>query len=96
MSPLEVLSALGVGLGACFFVVGGLALVRFPDALSRLQAVSKAASAGVALLVLGLVLRADSVFTALKLLFVWGLVLVASTTGAQAVGRATARAQRRR
>jgi multicomponent Na+:H+ antiporter subunit G len=96
MSALAPLSALLVGLGAFFFVVGAVGLVRFPDALSRLHAVSKAASAGLGLTVLGLLLRADSVLTALKLLFVWGLVQVAGATAAQLVGRSAVRVARHR
>jgi multicomponent Na+:H+ antiporter subunit G len=96
MSPLQLLSVLLVVLGACFFAVGAVALVRFPDALSRLHAVSKAASAGMGLTVMGLLLRASSVFLALKLLFVWGLVWVAGATGGQLAARGAVRNERRR
>lgn len=96
MSPLELLSVLLVALGVFFFAVGAVGLVRFPDALSRLHVVSKAASAGMGLTVLGLLLHAGSVFLALKLLFVWGLVLVASATGGQLAGRSAVRNERRR
>ncbi|PTL81239.1 monovalent cation/H(+) antiporter subunit G [Vitiosangium sp. GDMCC 1.1324] len=96
MSPSELLSAVLVGLGAFFFAVGALGLVRFPDALSRLHVMSKAACTGLGLTVLGLLIRVGSVLTALKLLFVWGLVLVASATGGQLVGRRVVRGARRR
>jgi multicomponent Na+:H+ antiporter subunit G len=96
MSPLEPLSILLVVLGVFFFAVGAVGLVRFPDALSRLHVVSKAASAGLGLTVLGLLLRAGSVFLALKLLFVWGLVLMASATGRQLAGHCAVRGERRR
>jgi multicomponent Na+:H+ antiporter subunit G len=96
MNPLGLFSSVLVGLGAFFFVVGALGLVRFPDALSRLHAVSKAASAGLGLTVLGLLLRADSIFSALKLVFVWAIVLVASATGSQLLGRSAVHAERRR
>ncbi len=76
--------------------MGALGLVRFPDALSRLNAVSKAACAGLGFTVLGLLLRADSVFAALKLLFIWGIVLVACATSVQLVGRSAVREERRR
>ncbi|HSP79414.1 MAG TPA: monovalent cation/H(+) antiporter subunit G [Myxococcaceae bacterium] len=88
MSLRELLSALLVGLGAAFYAAGTVGLLRFPDALSRVHAVAKADSAGLGLTVLGLLLQVDSVFTALKLLFVWGLALVASASGAQLVARA--------
>jgi len=66
-------------------------LLRFPDTLSRLHAVGKADSAGLALVVLGLLLRADSLVTALKLVFVWALVVVTTALGGQLIGRAAAR-----
>jgi multicomponent Na+:H+ antiporter subunit G len=95
MSPWEVLSGVLVGVGACFFLAGTVGLLRLPDALSRVHAVTKADAAGLGFTVLGLMLRAGSVSTALKLLFVWGLALVASTVGGQLVGRAALRAERR-
>jgi hypothetical protein len=39
---------------------------------------------------------ADSAFTALKLLFVWGLVQLAGATAAQLVGRSAVREERHR
>jgi multicomponent Na+:H+ antiporter subunit G len=87
MSLVDVVSGGLVGLGACFFLAGTMGLLRFPDTLSRVHAVAKADSAGLGLTVLGLLLQAGSLFTALKLVFVWGLALVASTLGGQLVGR---------
>jgi multicomponent Na+:H+ antiporter subunit G len=90
MRLLDGLSALLVGGGALFFVAGTVGLLRFPDTLSRLHAVGKADSAGLALVVLGLLLRADSFLTAFKLVFIWGLVVVATALGGQLIGRAAA------
>jgi multicomponent Na+:H+ antiporter subunit G len=96
MSPLGLLSGTLVALGVGFFAVGAVGLARFPDALSRLHVVSKAAFAGLGLLVLGLLLRTNSLFAALKLLFIWGLVLMTSAIGGQLVGRSVVRDERRR
>ena len=96
MSALQLLSFPLVALGACFFAVGAVGLVRFPDALSRLHAVSKAASVGMGFTVMGLLPRAGSVVLALKLLFFWALVWVASATVGQLVARSAVRNERRR
>jgi multicomponent Na+:H+ antiporter subunit G len=94
MSLLELLSAALVGLGALFFITATVGLLRFPDAFSRMHAVSKAHAAGLGLTVLGLLLQAGSLFTALKLLFIGGLALVASSTGVQLVGGSSPREER--
>jgi multicomponent Na+:H+ antiporter subunit G len=91
----DVLSCTLVLLGAGFFTAGTVGLLRFPDTLSRLHAVAKADGAGLGLVVLGLLLRVDSVATAAKLLLIWGLALVASATSGQLVGRLAARAAER-
>ncbi|ATB28769.1 cation:proton antiporter [Melittangium boletus] len=96
MNPLLPLSAVLVVLGAFFLAVGAVGLVRFPDVLSRLQGVLKAASLGTGCLMAGLLLRAHSVFTLLKLLFVWGLFLVCLGYLGQLVGRSALLAARRR
>jgi multicomponent Na+:H+ antiporter subunit G len=91
----DVLSGALVLLGACFFTAGTVGLLRFPDTLCRLHAVAKADGAGLGLVVLGLLLRADSVGAALKLLLVWALALVASAMSGQLVGRLSTRAPKR-
>src|SRR6218665_644192 len=96
MSPLLPLSAVLTVLGAFFLAVGALGLMRFPDALSRLQGVFKATSLGVGCLMVGLLLRAGSVFIWLKLLFVWGLFLVCLGYLGQLVGRSALLAARGR
>ena len=64
--------------GTGFFVAGTVGLVRFPDTLTRLHALTKADNAGLGLVVLGLAMRSGSWVTAATLLLVWALVLVAS------------------
>ena len=69
--------------GAFFFLAGTVGLLRFPDTLTRLHALSKADSLGLGLVVLGLLPQADDVLTALKLLAVWGLALLSGATVTQ-------------
>jgi len=61
-----------------------------------LQGVFKAVSLGMGCMMVGLLLRADSVFTLLKLLFVWGLFGVCLGDVGQLVGRSALLAARRR
>ena len=53
--------------GLLFFVAGSIGLLRFPDTVSRLHALTKADTLGLGLVIAGLSLRADSA-TACQLL----------------------------
>jgi multicomponent Na+:H+ antiporter subunit G len=76
-----------VSLGALFFFAGWLGLVRFPDALSRLHALSKADNVGLGLVVIGLLPQASWPFGVLKLMALWLLgVLVGGATGQMLAG----------
>ncbi len=50
---LDIFSALAIAAGAVFFLAGTVALLRFPDSLSRLHALTKADNLGLGLVVLG-------------------------------------------
>jgi multicomponent Na+:H+ antiporter subunit G len=82
---LEVLTALFLVAGAAFFVAGTLGLLRFPDVYTRLHALTKADNLGLGLIVMGLMLQAESLAAAGKLLFIWLLLLAASATAGQLV-----------
>jgi multicomponent Na+:H+ antiporter subunit G len=88
---IDLFSVLAIGAGVFFFLAGAVGLVRFPDALSRLHALTKADNLGLGLVVLGLLPRAQSPFAALKLLAIWALVQLAGATTAQLMGRAVRR-----
>jgi len=60
--------------GAFFFLAGTVGLLRFPDTLTRLHALTKADNLGLGLVVLGLLPWADGLFSALKLVCIWLLV----------------------
>lgn len=76
-----------VSAGAFFFLAGMLGLLRFPDTLSRLHALTKADNLGLGLVILGMLPRVDWPFGALKLGLVWVLTLVAGAAAAQLVAR---------
>lgn len=74
--------------GALFFLAGTLGLLRFPDVYTRLHALTKADNVGLGFIVFGLVLQADSLTTALLLVFIWLLVMLAGASGGQLIARA--------
>lgn len=88
---LDVLTILAVSAGAFFFLAGTVGLLRFPDTLSRLHALTKADNLGLGLVVLGLLPRAEGPFGALKLLAVWLLALLAGATVTQLIARTARR-----
>jgi multicomponent Na+:H+ antiporter subunit G len=66
--------------GAFFFLAGTVGLLRFPDTLSRLHALTKADNLGLGFIVLALAIDADGLAEALKLAAIWLLVLFASSS----------------
>jgi multicomponent Na+:H+ antiporter subunit G len=80
-----------VSAGAVFFLAGTVGLLRFPDALTRLHALTKADNLGLGLIVLGLLPRADGVLGGLKLVFIWLLVLLAGAAVSQLIARVARR-----
>ncbi len=79
--------------GSGFFLAGTVGLLRFPDVYTRLHALTKADNLGLGLIVLGLIMRAESAAAAGKLLLIWLLVLTASGAASQLVAH-WARARR--
>ncbi len=70
-----------------FFLSGTVGLLRFPDIYTRLHALTKADNVGLGLLILGLSLQAPDWLTVAKLILIWLLVLLASSTSCHLVAR---------
>ena len=81
------LTVVAVSAGAFFFMAGTVGLLRFPDALSRVHALTKADNLGLGLVVLGLLFQVEGPFAALKLSSVWLLTLLAGATVTQLIAR---------
>lgn len=88
---LDLFSIAAIVAGAFFFLAGSVGLLRFPDAYTRLHALTKADNLGLGLVVLGLLPRVDGPLAALKLICVWLLVLLAGATASQLIARAVRR-----
>lgn len=91
MTLLDALSAVLISLGLFFFIAGTVGLLRLPDPLSRLHALTKADNLGLSLLILGLLPLAGDLLAGLKLGLVWVLVLAAGATAAHLIAKRTLR-----
>jgi multicomponent Na+:H+ antiporter subunit G len=85
MTMLTSLTVLLLLAGAGFFLAGSVGLLRFPDVYTRLHALTKADNLGLGLIVLGLMLQAESAAAVGKLLVIWLLLLAASATAGQMI-----------
>jgi multicomponent Na+:H+ antiporter subunit G len=88
---LNLLSVAAISAGSVFFLAGTLGLLRFPDALSRLHALTKADNVGLGLVVIGLLPLAHSVLGGLKLVVVWVLVQLSGATVGQLIAQSIRR-----
>jgi len=90
---LEALGAAFLAGGTFFFAAGTVALLRFPDTLTRLHALTKADNLGLGLIALGLALRAGSAGEGLLYLVTWLLVLLAGAPLATLLGGIASRSE---
>jgi multicomponent Na+:H+ antiporter subunit G len=83
---LNVVTLLLVGVGTFFFVAGTIGLLRFPDTLTRLHALTKADNLGLGFVVAGLALQQGSLLAAAKLILIWLLALLGSSSACYLLG----------
>ena len=91
MNAADIFTAVAVSAGCFFFLAGTVGLLRFPDSLTRLHALTKADNLGLGLIVLGLLPQVSGLLGGLKLVAVWVLVQLSSATVAQIIARALSR-----
>lgn len=91
MTPALVLSGALIVAGISFFVAGTIGLMRLPDPLSRLHALTKADNIGLLLVSVGLLFSNPDLVFGLKLLLIWVLVLGAGATGAHLIAKRAVR-----
>lgn len=88
---VDLFSYAAIGAGAFFFLAGTVGLLRFPDTLTRLHALTKADNLGLGLVVLGLLPHVAGVLPALKLIAIWLLVLLSGADAGQLIARVVRR-----
>ena len=89
----DLVTIAAVSAGAFFLLAGTVGLLRFPDTLTRLHALTKADNLGLGLVVLGLLPQAGSLRIAFKLVCIWLLVLLAGATVSQLIARVARQAE---
>ena len=82
---LDLFTIAAVSAGAIFFLAGTVGLLRFPDPLTRLHALTKADNLGLGLIVLGLLPRVESLPSGFKLVLIWLLALLAGAVASQLI-----------
>ncbi|HEY7771934.1 MAG TPA: monovalent cation/H(+) antiporter subunit G [Marinagarivorans sp.] len=85
MMWIDISTTLLLAVGSVFFLTGTVGLLRFPDLMTRLHALTKADNVGLAFIVLGLSLQSDNLWQVAKLGFIWALVQLASASVAHLI-----------
>ena len=75
-------------LGSFFCVVGGIGLHRFPDYFTRTHAAGVTDTLGAGLVMLGLIIQAGFSLIAVKLVLIYGFLLLTSATTGHALMKA--------
>lgn len=74
--------------GTFFFVITGIAMIRFPDFYNRLHAGSKCLTTGGISILLGLIILEGLTFTSLRLVLIIGFLLITNPVTMHAIARA--------
>ena len=77
---LNFISNLFLLIGTIFFVVGTIGVIRFFDLYTRLHALTKVDNIGLGFILFGMILKSGDIFIALKLVLIWIMVLLSSST----------------
>lgn len=85
---LDALSWVLLAAGGFFCLVGALGMLRMPDFFTRMQAASVVDTLGAGLILLGLLLQADDLLVAVRLVFLGLLLFFISPTATHALARA--------
>lgn len=86
MTFWDILSILCCLAGGVFFLGGTFGLLRFPNAMCRLHALTKADNLGLGFIVIGLAIRSMVFPVIIKLILIWLIVMLVSSTACYLVG----------
>ena len=90
---LDIFTLVAVSAGGLLFMAGTAGLLRFPDTLTRLHALTKVDNLGLGLIVVGLLPQFDGPLAALKVVTVWLLGQFSGAIVSQLIARAARRAE---
>ena len=85
---IQVLSWVCLSAGAAFCVISAIGMLRMPDFYTRVHAASVADTAGVGLLLFGMMLQAGFNLVTVKLIIIGLLIFFASPTATHALCKA--------
>jgi multicomponent Na+:H+ antiporter subunit G len=85
---LDIISGILIVTGVAFTLTGSVGLLRFPDFYSRLHGTGITDTMGAELVVIGLLLQAESWIVAVKLILVGLFLFITSPTATHAVAAA--------
>ena len=85
---VDIVSWIGLVVGSCFAVVGGIGLLRLPDFYSRIHAGGITDTLGAGLILVGLMFQAGDWLLVFKLVMILSLLLITSPTSAHALSKA--------
>ena len=88
---MSILGAVILSIGLFLMAVTAVGLLRLPDFFTRVHAVSKSETLGIALVLIGLTLHEGTTLVSLKLLLVMIFVGFANPVGAHVLTRAAIR-----
>jgi len=91
---IDIITVVLVSAGGFFFMAGTIGLLRFPDTLTRLHALTKVDNLGLGLIVFGLLPQVESWLGALKLIVIWLLVQMSGAIVSQLIAQAVRRSGR--
>ena len=83
----EALSALLLAAAAVFFSAGTIGLLRLPDTLCRIHALTKADNLGLGFAAAAMALQAESWAAVAQIALIWLLALAASATSGYLIAR---------
>jgi multicomponent Na+:H+ antiporter subunit G len=84
----EIVSAIIIMVGVIFVVIGAIGIIRLPDFYIRVSAITKAATVGVACIMIGVALTYNEVGMAIKAFAVVLFLLITSPIASHIIGRA--------
>lgn len=87
MNGLDVLTWILLAAGGAFFTAGTLGLLRLPDTLTRIHALTKVDNLGLGFTAAALMLQAGSWAGAAEIALIWLLALAASATAGYLIAR---------
>lgn len=85
---MDIVGTVLILLGALIFLIAGIGLLRLPDLYTRISAITTAASVGLALILIGVLLYEPSPLNAVKAILAVIVNLMTASLGGHALGRA--------